>query len=91
MSARSAASTSSARTPAKQLPGSINVTSVQDAPTLNGADNLAAINEDATNSGGTLVSSLISGGRATDPDAGALGGIAVTAWDNTRLCCRSSS
>lgn len=52
------------------------------APTLNGANNLTAINEDDATSPGTLVSSLIAG-QVTDPDPGALSGIAVTAVDNT--------
>jgi hypothetical protein len=51
-------------------------------PVLSGAINLAAINEDDVTSSGTLVSALIAG-QVTDPDAGALFGIAVTAVLNT--------
>ncbi len=51
------------------------------APVLNGANNLASIDEDDTASPGTLVSDLISG-QVTD-DSGSLGGIAVTAVDGT--------
>ncbi|WP_297696753.1 DUF2341 domain-containing protein, partial [uncultured Eudoraea sp.] len=60
----------------------INVSSVNDAPVLSGANDLATINEDAFNNGGTLVSDLISG-FVTDTDAGALEGIAVVAVDDT--------
>ena len=52
------------------------------APSLAGANNLDAINEDPASNPGTLVSALIAG-QVTDPDAGALTGIAVTAVDNT--------
>jgi hypothetical protein len=52
------------------------------APVLTGANNLASISEDAAANAGTLVSSLIAG-HITDVDAGALGGIAVTAVDDT--------
>ena len=51
-------------------------------PTLGGANNLAPITEDDVSNSGTLVSALIAG-MVTDPDAGALTGIAVTAVDNT--------
>ena len=51
-------------------------------PVLSGANNLAAIDEDDVTNSGTLVSALIAG-QVTDPDAGALSGIAVTAVDNT--------
>jgi hypothetical protein len=60
----------------------IDVTPVQDAPTLDGANDLAAIDEDASGNGGTLVSALIAG-HFGDPDSGALSGIAVTGVDNT--------
>ncbi len=60
----------------------INVTAVNDAPVLSGANNLSTINEDAASNAGTLVSALIAG-RVSDADAGALSGIAVTAVDNT--------
>src|SRR6185503_9987348 len=46
------------------------------APTLSGANNLGAINEDDVNNAGTLVSSLISG--LTADANGPLSGIAVT-------------
>ncbi len=52
------------------------------APVLNGANNLTSINENPSSNPGTLVSSLISG-QVTDADPGALSGIAVTAVDNT--------
>jgi hypothetical protein len=57
----------------------INVTAVNDAPVLNTAlsPKLNTIYEDATNPGGTLISTLLAG-AVTDPDAGALSGIAVT-------------
>ncbi|MGH8674316.1 MAG: DUF4347 domain-containing protein, partial [Burkholderiales bacterium] len=51
-------------------------------PVLSGANNLTAIDEDPVSNPGTLVSALIAG-KVTDPDAGALSGIAVTAVDNT--------
>ena len=52
------------------------------APTLSGANNLSTINEDDTTNSGTLVSALIVG-TVSDPDAGAVSGIAVTAVVNT--------
>ena len=58
------------------------VLAVNDAPVLSGANNLSAISEDDVTSSGTLVSDLIAG-QVTDPDSGALSGIAVTAVDNT--------
>src|SRR6266404_7807193 len=53
------------------------------APVINGAGNLATVhqNEPAASIGGSKVSDLIAG-HVTDPDPGALGGIAVTAVDN---------
>lgn len=60
----------------------INVSSVNDAPVLSGANDLTTINEDAFNNGGTLVSDLVSG-WISDTDAGALEGIAVVAVDDT--------
>jgi len=61
----------------------LKLTAQNNAPTLAGADNLTAIDEDQTNATnpGTLVSALISG-QITDPD-GTGQGIAVTAVDNT--------
>ncbi len=61
---------------------SINVVSNNTAPTLSGSNNLSGINENASNSSGDLVSSLIVG-QVSDPDAGAVSGIAVTGVDNT--------
>ena len=58
----------------------VNVTAVNDAPVLSGANNLNTINEDPASNNGTLVSALISG-KLSDADAGALSGIAVTAVD----------
>ncbi|MDB5305939.1 MAG: hypothetical protein JWO38_141 [Gemmataceae bacterium] len=52
------------------------------APTLSGANNFSSILEDNTTSAGTLVSALVAG-QITDPDAGALAGIAITATDTT--------
>jgi VCBS repeat-containing protein len=60
----------------------INVSALNDAPVLAGANNLSAINEDPAANPGTLVSALIAG-QVSDVDAGALSGIAVTAVDNT--------
>ena len=61
---------------------SISVAAVNDAPVLNGANNLAPINEGAASNPGTLVSALIAG-QVSDVDSGALSGIAVTAVDNS--------
>ena len=47
------------------------------APVITGANTLAGVLEDPVANPGTLVSSLIVG-RVTDPDAGALAGIAIT-------------
>ncbi len=54
------------------------------APVLNGANDLAAVtkNQPALSNSGTLVKDLVAG-KITDPDGGALAGIAVTATDNT--------
>ena len=49
---------------------------------LAGANGLTAIAEDPSSNPGTLVSALIAG-QVTDPDSGALAGIAVTSVDNT--------
>jgi hypothetical protein len=58
------------------------VNSTNAAPVLSGANDLTSIDEDLINSGGTLVSILISG-WVSDVDAGAVGGIAVVGADNT--------
>ena len=55
---------------------------VNNAPVLNGTNNLANIAENATSNNGTLVSTLIGGGNETDPNNNPLG-IAVTAVDDT--------
>ncbi|CAB5142623.1 hypothetical protein D3OALGA1CA_3945 [Olavius algarvensis associated proteobacterium Delta 3] len=55
---------------------SITVNPVNDAPTLTGANDLSAIDEDPVSNPGTLVSDLISG-QTSDPDAASLEGIAV--------------
>jgi uncharacterized delta-60 repeat protein len=60
----------------------INITAVNDAPVLSGANNLTSITEDPVSNPGTLVSALISG-QITDADAAASTGIAVIAVDNT--------
>ncbi len=60
----------------------LNVTAINDAPVLAGANGLTAIAEDPSSNPGTLVSALIAG-QVTDPDSGALAGIAVTSVDNT--------
>jgi hypothetical protein len=61
----------------------LTITPASGAPVLDTSLNptLTAINEDATAPGSTLVSSLVSG-AVTDPDAGALRGIAVTTASN---------
>src|SRR6185436_2153935 len=56
--------------------------SIRNAPALSGANNLSAINEDDLSNGGTLVSNLVAG-QCSDPDPGALQGIAVTAVNNS--------
>ncbi len=55
---------------------------VNTAPVLSGAENLTTIAEDPGTNPGTQVSALLAG-HVTDPDVGALSGIAVTAADNT--------
>jgi VCBS repeat-containing protein len=60
----------------------VNVTPVNDAPVLAGANDLSAINEDPGSNPGTLVSALIAG-QTSDVDAGALTGIAMIGVDNT--------
>ncbi|MEM9535593.1 MAG: cadherin-like domain-containing protein [Cyanobacteria bacterium P01_E01_bin.45] len=67
---------------------SIDVIQVNDAPTLDatGTMSLTTIAEDDPDPVGDLVSSLIAsagGDRITDPDTGAVEGIAVTAVDTT--------
>lgn len=69
----------------------VNVIPVNTAPTLDniGTPTLTAIDEDIliTSNTGTLVSAIIASGAGgnpiTDPDTGAVEGIAVTAVDNT--------
>jgi outer membrane lipoprotein-sorting protein len=61
---------------------SLDITPVNDAPVLSGANDLASIAEDDVGNAGTLVSDLISG-QVSDADAGALRGIAVIAVDDT--------
>jgi len=56
-----------------------DLTYVNNAPVLSGANDFTGINEDDTSNGGTLVSALISG-KVSD-DAGAAAGVAVTATD----------
>src|SRR5262249_3182963 len=60
----------------------INVDFVNSAPTLAGANDLSAINEDQIGNGGTSVSALILA-QFADPDPNVLEGIAVTGVDNT--------
>jgi Domain of unknown function (DUF4347)/Bacterial cadherin-like domain len=57
------------------------ITPVNDAPVLNGANNMNRIDEDAVVNPGTLVSALIAG-MTSDADVGALSGIAVTDVQN---------
>ena len=65
--------------------GTFNTVGTQNrAPVLSGANNLTTISAsiaDASNTG-SLVSALIAG-QVTDPDAGALAGIAITAIDDS--------
>jgi len=61
----------------------LTVNAVNHAPVLSGANDLAAIDADDVTNGGTPVSALIAG-KVTDPDAGALAGMAVTAVVNTQ-------
>ncbi|HEX2826786.1 MAG TPA: Ig-like domain-containing protein [Burkholderiales bacterium] len=60
----------------------LSVTAVNDAPTLTGTNDVGGINRNPTSNPGTLVADLIAG-HMSDVDTGALGGIAVTAVDNT--------
>src|SRR5262245_9363588 len=60
----------------------VNVSHVNKAPVLSGANDLATIVEDNAANGGTLVSDLIAG-HVSDADAGASSGIAVVGVDNT--------
>ena len=67
---------------------SVTVTNVNDAPVLDntGAMTLSSVNEDEAAPAGSLVSGIIAsatGDRITDPDAGALEGIAITAAAET--------
>ena len=61
----------------------VSVTAINDAPLLNAllSPVLTTIQEDAVNLASTQVSTLVSG-AVTDPDAGALRGIAVTSASN---------
>ncbi|MEB3213290.1 MAG: cadherin-like domain-containing protein, partial [Leptolyngbyaceae bacterium] len=66
----------------------ITVNQVNDAPTLDntGTMSLTSMTEDDTNPSGDLVSTMIAsagGDRITDPDTGAVEGIAVTTVDTT--------
>ncbi len=68
--------------PSNTVTRNINVTAVNDVPVLTGTNNLSGINRNPVANPGTLVAELIAG-HVTDPDAGALEGIAVTAVDNS--------
>ena len=59
---------------------SLTVTAVNDAPGLSVASGLTSVGEDAGTNSGTLVSNLA--GWASDVDAGALEGLAITGVDN---------
>jgi len=66
----------------------ITITAVNDAPTLDNAGDMAftSIMEEDTNTVGDAVSNLVlsaGGDRITDPDAGAVEGIAVFSRDNS--------
>lgn len=65
-----------------QVTANLIVTSVNDAPVLNGANNFANITEDQLTNSGNAVSALIAG-KITDVDAGALQGIALTGLNNS--------
>ena len=58
----------------------VTITPVNDAPTLSSSYFLGQINEDTVDDFGIMVSTMVS---ASDPDAGALTGIAITAADTT--------
>ena len=60
----------------------VTMVAQNDAPVLAGANDLTSISEDPLTNTGTSIAALISG-YFTDPDVGALQGIAVTAVDNT--------
>ena len=60
----------------------VGVVSVNDAPVLTGANDLATIAEDQTGNPGTPVSTLLAG-RISDADAVSLPGIAITAVDTS--------
>ena len=60
----------------------INVSFVNTAPVLSGANNLAPTLEDLASDSGTAVTALLLG-QVSDPDPGAFKGIAVTAVDNS--------
>ena len=61
---------------------SVRITGANDAPTLSGANNFTAINEEATTNGGNLVSALLSG-KLSDPDVNAVSGIAITSLNSS--------
>ncbi|MFO1019786.1 MAG: FG-GAP-like repeat-containing protein [Planctomycetales bacterium] len=67
----------------------VNIDGVNDAPVLNtnGSPTFPTLVEDPTTNPGMLVSDLIAGmsplGGITDPDSGALQGLAITAADST--------
>ena len=62
----------------QMLTASLNVVSLNDAPTLSGSTmNLYSINEDQTNYGGHLIGNVLQG-RLADVDVGALAGVAIT-------------
>ena len=62
--------------------GIINVSFVNTAPGLSGANDLLPTMEDFTTDAGTAVTALLLG-QVSDPDPGAVRGIAVTAVDNS--------
>ena len=69
-------------TPEDSAAMSISIIDANEAPLLSEANDLTAIDEDPVSNPGTLVSDLIAG-QISDPDSGALTGIAVVAIDNT--------
>jgi len=60
---------------------SVSVAGGNDPPTISGTAAMTAILEDDQTSAGTLISALIPGLGISDPDAGALRGVAVVAAD----------
>jgi Ca2+-binding RTX toxin-like protein len=63
--------------------GTVSFTNVNDAPVITAANpSLTSITEDQTNDSGQTVSSIV-GSSITDPDSGALQGIAVTGATST--------